>query len=88
MIVIALAGIVVGVIACGFLGSANFWYTEEGVLKALQFTHPGVTAIRWSQRNIYNYSEVFVNEDGRPNAYLLDSNVLFNYTFYPKYGGE
>jgi len=57
----------------------NQWYTEDGVLKSIQFEHPEVTEILKTERNIFDKSVIYVKEGGINRVYLLDSNILFNY---------
>jgi prepilin-type N-terminal cleavage/methylation domain-containing protein len=63
-------------------GRANSFYTEEGVLRSLQVDHPEISKIIKTTRNIYNYSEIWVEtKAGEKRVYLLDTNFLFNYEF-------
>jgi|SRR3989338_934922 len=81
MIVCAIVGIVIVVIVGGSLGAANFWCTEEGVLKALQYRNPEVKSVS-IERHIIAYSVVYAGV-GRSKLlrYTLDTNLLFNYRF-------
>lgn len=82
-IVIAIIGIIIfwGFIGCTIV-KGNFWLTEDGVLKDLQINYPEVSEILRVNRNIFSYSEIYVeNEDGSRGTYELDTCVLFNYEF-------
>lgn len=81
MIVIAIVGVVVGVIVCGFLCPANFWCTNQGVLVALQMQNPYVKSVG-IERHVIAYTIVYVDV-GRSKLlrYTLDTNLLFNYRF-------
>jgi len=85
LIVIAILLIVVGflgyyvVIGCVF--KANFWFTEDGVLRELKVDRPLVTKILKTERHPIDKSVIVVEEDGQRYKYCLDSSVLFNYEF-------
>lgn len=81
IIVIWLIGFVGMLLFYATLLKGNFYYTQDGVLKALQFEKPNVTKILKTERNIWSYSRIFVEESGARKVYCLDTNVLFNYEF-------
>lgn len=60
----------------------NFWCTQEGVQSSLIIDHPEVSKVLRINRNWINYAEVLVeNTDSTRSTYLLNTNVLFNYSF-------
>lgn len=84
MIVFAICFIIGVVFIAGIyrtLLKGNFWYTDEGVLKALQFERPNVTKILKTERNAWDYSRIIVQEEDFQKIYYLDTNILFNYEF-------
>lgn len=83
MAVIFVIVIFFGVLLYGTLLKGNFWYTEDGVLKALQFEHPQVEKVLKTTRNLWDYSEIIVQEGGERKTYYLDTNILGNYEFPP-----
>jgi len=76
--------LIVIVVIWGLSIGGNQWFTEETVLRKLRAEHPNVTEIVDTQRNIWNYSEIKVKENGKLKTYLLDSNILFNYEIHEK----
>jgi len=83
LIVVAMLCIVIGGIGLGVIGGiimGNAWYFEADVLRKIQIDHPQATKIIDTQRNIWKYSVIKVEENGQRREYCLDSNVLFNYT--------
>lgn len=65
----------------GTLFTGNFWYTEAGALQQLQRERPAVTELVKTQRNIWDYSVIYVTENGEEKTYFLDTDVLWNYEF-------
>lgn len=88
IIVIAVIVIIIGWFgAGGIILKGNYWFTEESVLKELRIDYPNVSSILKTERNVYSYSKILVeNKDGSRAIFLLDSNVLFNYKFFPERG--
>jgi hypothetical protein len=85
LIVIMMVAILVGTIGFGFVVGicmGNEWYSEDGVLRELRFIHPKVTRIVHTERHIWAYSVIVVDEGGIPKTYLLDSNIEENYRFH------
>lgn len=79
--------------AIGFVGMvmmSNAWYVEDGVLSKLKAEHPKVKRMRVirSERNIFDYSVIFVDEDGQRKSYLIDTNALSRYHLYPASDGN
>lgn len=73
--------VAVGFIA-GIIGPADVFFTEEGVLSALQGTCPGVKSITKTERNLFAKSVIIVETyDGGWARDELDSNIFFNYRF-------
>ncbi|HBI34436.1 MAG TPA: hypothetical protein DEA43_01185 [Candidatus Moranbacteria bacterium] len=66
-----------GLIGAGVMGNA--WFTEKGVLKKIQANHPKITKLIDTERNMFRYSVITVEENDQRKQYDLDSNVLFNY---------
>jgi hypothetical protein len=64
------------------LTMANIYFTRSGVLKAIQAENPGATEVLETYRNLVDYSIIIVKENGRHQAYLLDTNMLFSYTLH------
>ena len=63
------------------LPSANFWITEDGVLKAAKVANPASAEILQFERNAISLSKIVVrNSDGTQSTYEVNSNILFNYT--------
>ena len=64
------------------LPAANFWFSEHTVLRELQADHPEVARILKVDRNISARSVITVeNHDGSRSDFLLDTNILQDYTF-------
>lgn len=85
MVVVTFFAIVVGWLggAC-LIAKGNYWFTEDGIARELRVYYPSVNKILTTHRNVYEFSEVFVeNNDGSRSRFLLDTNVLFNYTLTP-----
>lgn len=81
MIVVAMLVILAVLILSSTMLCANYWFTENGVLRELRAKHPNVTRILKVERNVFSYSRIVVEENGVRKEYLLDTNVLFNYEF-------
>ncbi len=82
MIVFVATGVIVGVVsACCALCAGNFWYSEQGVLRALQSDHPNITKVELIERHVYDYSIVVAKQGDQEMMFFLDSNMLFNYKF-------
>jgi prepilin-type N-terminal cleavage/methylation domain-containing protein len=78
IILIVIGGMGIGIIRGILLG--NEWYTESGVLKEIQVTHPEAQKILTSHRCAYHHSKFIVeNKDGSRREYYLKSNIFFNY---------
>ncbi|MFW9880764.1 MAG: type II secretion system protein [Candidatus Thorarchaeota archaeon] len=75
--IVALVNIGVIALACG-----NYWYTEEGVERQLKIDHPNITRVLRTQRNVFSFSVITVEEDGRRVEYCLDTGIFFNYEFH------
>jgi len=72
------AGVVFQAVA---MVTGNFYFTERGILKELKVSHPTVSEILSTKRNIYSNSQIMVLENGEKKTYCLDSSILFNYFF-------
>lgn len=70
---------IIGLVIAFFKG--NFWYTENGVLQALQFKNSKVEKVLKTTRNLLDYSEIVVQEDGQRKTYYLDTGIMWNYEF-------
>jgi hypothetical protein len=71
-------------VALPALFAGNFYITEDGVLKAIQVHHPQAVSVLSVERCVFDYSIVIVaNRDGSRSTYVVDSNILFNYTIAP-----
>jgi len=79
-----LVALLVAFVFLGGVCMGNQWYFEDSILRELQYEHPKVLKIIHAERNIFSYSVIVVDEDGQRRTYLLDSNVLFRYRFYPE----
>lgn len=83
MIVIA----IVAILGVWFLGvkvicQGNFWFQTESALRELQASHPTVSKVLTTQRNIFDKSVLLIeNKDGSRKDYCLDTSILFNYEF-------
>jgi flagellar basal body-associated protein FliL len=68
-------GLIIGV---GIKG--NQYFTQDGVLSAVQIQEPTAVRVVDTSRNVYNFSEVTVKlQSGEKETYLLDSNICFDY---------
>jgi hypothetical protein len=65
----------------GTLFKGNFWYTEDGVLQVLKLGNPKVEKVLRSKRNVWDYLEIVVQEEGVRKTYFLDTGFLWNYYF-------
>ena len=86
LILVVMLFIFVGVLGFGFIGGicmGNEWYSESDVLRELKADHPKVERIVHTERNIWSYSVITVEEGGQRKTYLLDSNIFQNYRFHP-----
>ena len=64
------------------LTMGNFWFTDAGVLGALQVDYPASAKILKVERNVVGYSVITAeSKDGTRSVHLLDSNILYNYRF-------
>ena len=85
LIVIAVI-VIIGIVL--FLGAGiftgNFWYTNKSVLREIRIDHPGATHILKTERKIWNYSEILVQENNERTTYYLDSDIFWNYEFHQK----
>ncbi len=73
--------LIVGILT---LCMGNFWITEDGVLRKIQFRNPQAVQILDVERRVWDYSLVTVkNKDGTQTTYIVDANVLFNYRVKP-----
>lgn len=81
LILLALLAITVFWVIALYIGiTGNFWFTDEGVLKSIQFDHPEVVKIIKTERNVTSYSKIYVeNEDGSRSVYSLDSCATYDY---------
>lgn len=82
MIVLAIICILVVGFGLGLIGGVamgNGWFFENDVLRKIQLNHPQASKIIDTERNIWRYSVITVEESGQKKQYGLDSNVLFNY---------
>ncbi len=67
------------------LGMANFYFVEDVVLREIKAINPKVEKILITQRGVFSRSRIVVEEsNGVQTTYLLDSNILFNYSFERK----
>ncbi|MFT7644794.1 MAG: hypothetical protein ACI9BF_000452 [Candidatus Paceibacteria bacterium] len=71
----------IGLYIFGTLFKGNFWYTEDGVLQVLKLGNPKVEKVLRSKRNVWDYSEIVVKEEGVRKTYFLDTGFLWNYDF-------
>ena len=81
VVIIAIIGLVFAAGIYGTLFKGNFWYTEDGVLEALQFENPKVEKVLETTRNLWDYSEIIVQEEGQRKTYYLDTGLLWKYEF-------
>lgn len=90
IIILIILLVIVGGICFGVIGGVcmgNAWFTQEGVLKELQIQEQQnpPTNILTYKRNIYKKSVITTElQNGERQDFLLDSNVMFNYTFSKK----
>lgn len=75
--------LIVGGIYYTFL-AGNFWFTRDGVLTTLQADHPEVSKIIKVNRGIWGKSKITVQENDQTKVYLLNTNILFNYSLEEK----
>ena len=84
LIVVAMVTILI-VTVYGFLictvVKGNFWFTEDGVAREIQFGRQGtVVQVVKTERRVFDLSRVVVTENGVMKTYCLDTDVLFNYS--------
>jgi hypothetical protein len=80
VIIVAISGVWFIGVKMIFLG--NFWFQTESALRELQATHPTVSKVLRTQRNIFDPSVLLIeNKDGSRNTYCLETSILFNYEF-------
>ena len=83
--VAALTIIVAGFLFYGMayvtIAKGNFWYTDAGAFRQLQAEHPQVTELVKTERSVFDYSRITVREGDAQKTYLLNTNILFNYSF-------
>ncbi|HEY4511983.1 MAG TPA: hypothetical protein VJH55_04035 [Candidatus Paceibacterota bacterium] len=84
-LIISLAAItlLVGVVGFGLIGAVcmgNEWFTEEGVLREIKAQNAKVQEIVTYKRKIFKKSEITVKVGETNQVYLLESNILMNYT--------
>ncbi len=53
---------------------ANIWYTEEGVIRRIS---PNAKIIN-SERNIFRYSKLIIEDGNTSKTVYIDTNILFN----------
>lgn len=70
------------IITVGFCG--NFWYTEAGVLRNMQFNNPDTNRIVDTEIGVWDYSKIIAEENGSQAVYYLDTNILTNHKLYPE----
>lgn len=86
LIAFAIVGIL-GILIIWFIGvkvicQGNFWFDKESALQELQVSHPDVSKILMSERNVFDKSVLLVeNKDGSKKEYCLDTSIMFNYDF-------
>ena len=63
----------------------NYWYSDEGVLEAIQLNNPNIDSILKSTRNITDYSVILTKDtDNSKHVFYLETDIFTNYRLYEK----